>query len=451
MTFNAALSNALSGMTAAQTAIQVRSHNVANAGTPGYARRELSLDARAPSGGVIVSGIERAQAGRALGLALSADALAGDMTARAEAAGALNQLLGEPGDARGLYAALTRFETALADLAATPESASYQEATLRGAADLAATFNRLGDGAQALRADADAEIAARVAEVNRALGELDVLNERRAGPGLSDLPERRQALVDVIAENLDIRARTDARGRVTIATAEGVPLLGDDPNLLQFRAAGVVSAGDTTASGHLSGLSAAGIELTPGEGPQAQAAGRLAGLFAVRDEVAPDFADRLDAVAEDLSVRLSSADTDGFGGLIRTTTGPGAASRVTVAPGVDPGQGGALYRLRDGLGATASGPAAAPGVLPDLQDALSGYAGTLETLASSVGTARLSADRAAEAAASTRQSLRDDVLAQTGVNTDRELQDLLLIEQAYAANARVVQVASDMMQRLMEL
>ena len=49
MTFNAALSNALSGMTAAQTAIQVRSHNVANAATPGYARRELTLDARAPS------------------------------------------------------------------------------------------------------------------------------------------------------------------------------------------------------------------------------------------------------------------------------------------------------------------------------------------------------------------------------------------------------------------
>lgn len=456
MTFNAALSNALSGLTAAQTAIQVRSHNVANASTPGYARRDLTLSPRAPSGGVIVSGIERAAAGRAEALALSADALAGELSARAQAAGAVNELYGTPGDDSGLYAALTRFETALDDLAATPEGVSFQEALLAASQDLAGTFNRIGDQTQALRSEADAEIAARVSDVNRALSELDALNERQGQNGFSDLPERRQALVETIAESLDIRVRTDAQGRVTIATASGVPLLGDEPRLLQFRPAGVVAAGNSQASGHLSGLSAGGIDLTPdfegvGEGPQAIRTGRIAGLFAARDESLPDFAGGLDALAQDLSGRLAAVDTDGFGGLLRTTPGPGAASRLSVAPGVDPDQGGALFRLRDGLAAAAPGPAAAPGKLLSLQEALSGAASGAETLASSVGTARLGADRAASAALASRQSLRDDVLAQTGVNTDQELQSLLLIEQAYAANARVVQVASDMMARLMEL
>ena len=451
MTFNAALSNALSGMTAAQTALQARSHNVANASTPGYARRDVALNPRSPSGGVIVSGIERSEAARALSLARSADALAGDMAARAEAAGAINTLLGEPGDPRGLHAAIVRFETALDDLASTPESVSYQEGLLGAAHDLAGTFRRLGDGAQALREEADAEIAARVARVNQALVELDALNDRQEAGGLSDIPERRDALIDTIAENLDIRVRTDAQGRTSVATASGVPLLGDEPTLLQFRPAGVIAAGNTAATGHLSGLSAGGIALDPGAGPQAMTTGRLAGLFAVRDEAAPDFAARLDALAEDLSAQLAAADTDGTGGLIRTDGGPGAASRLSVAPGADPAQGGALHRLRDGLLSVAPGPAAAPGVLPSLQEAMSGAASGAETLASSVGTTRLAADRAADAALSTRQSLRDDVLAQTGVNTDQELQSLLLIEQAYAANARVVQVASDMMARLMEL
>ena len=40
---------------------------------------------------------------------------------------------------------------------------------------------------------------------------------------------------------------------------------------------------------------------------------------------------------------------------------------------------------------------------------------------------------------------------QTGVDVDAQMQLLLEIEQAYAANARVIEVANQMMLRLMEL
>ena len=39
----------------------------------------------------------------------------------------------------------------------------------------------------------------------------------------------------------------------------------------------------------------------------------------------------------------------------------------------------------------------------------------------------------------------------TGVDVDAQMQDLLLIEQAYAANARVIEIASQMIDRLMEI
>ncbi|MGA0778468.1 MAG: flagellar basal body rod C-terminal domain-containing protein, partial [Gemmobacter sp.] len=38
-----------------------------------------------------------------------------------------------------------------------------------------------------------------------------------------------------------------------------------------------------------------------------------------------------------------------------------------------------------------------------------------------------------------------------GIDTDRELQALLLVEQHYGANARVVQAVDGMLQRLMEI
>ena len=42
-------------------------------------------------------------------------------------------------------------------------------------------------------------------------------------------------------------------------------------------------------------------------------------------------------------------------------------------------------------------------------------------------------------------------IAKDGVDTDTEMQKLLLIEQAYAANARVIQTVDELMQQLLEL
>ena len=40
---------------------------------------------------------------------------------------------------------------------------------------------------------------------------------------------------------------------------------------------------------------------------------------------------------------------------------------------------------------------------------------------------------------------------ETAVDIEREMQDLLIIEQAYAANARVIEAATQMLNQLMEL
>ena len=467
MTFSSALSNALSGMNAAQTALQVRGNNIANAATPGYARRDVALAARSPSGGVSVDGIVRAEATRLMATALSAGAASADAGARAEAAAALSGLLGEPGDETGLYAAMTGFEHALADLSGTPESEAFQARLLSATEGLAGTFNRLGDEAQAMRARADADIEAGVRAVNDALSALHELNRRaeRDG-GLSALPEERQGHIDAIAAQLDVRVTREDDGRVRIATAGGVPLLGEAPRPLAFVPTGAIAAGQTMIGGALSGLAAGGIDLTPGT-IQGLTGGQLAGAFAVRDEAAPRFAERLDALAEDVASRLAGADADAGGqGLLVVTTGPGAASSLSVNAAVDPGMGGALWRLRDGLAASAPGPAAGEGVLPALRRALAearpvpgatggpaavSASGAIERLASSLGTERLAADARAAASGARAQGARDALLIETGVNTDAEMQALLTIEQAYAANARVVQVVSDMMQRLLEI
>ncbi|MFD2438939.1 flagellar basal body protein [Paracoccus kondratievae] len=48
MSISSAISNAVSGLTAASRGTEVVSANIANALTPGYARRELNLSTRSP-------------------------------------------------------------------------------------------------------------------------------------------------------------------------------------------------------------------------------------------------------------------------------------------------------------------------------------------------------------------------------------------------------------------
>jgi flagellar hook-associated protein 1 FlgK len=59
-------------------------------------------------------------------------------------------------------------------------------------------------------------------------------------------------------------------------------------------------------------------------------------------------------------------------------------------------------------------------------------------------------DRMLSFAAASMTELTRIELAQ-GVDTDAELQTLMLVEQAYAANARMIEVADEMMQTLLRI
>ena len=129
----------------------------------------------------------------------------------------------------------------------------------------------------------------------------------------------------------------------------------------------------------------------------------------------------------------------------------------------DPQQGGALWHLRAGLGAIAPGDPGNAQLLQDWQSALTaqhnpasgGFSsgsrsfGTLAAdMVSTIATARLTAESESSFAAARLDTLRSTELG-NGVDTDQEMQTLLLIEQAFAANAKVISATSDMIKTLM--
>ena len=143
----------------------------------------------------------------------------------------------------------------------------------------------------------------------------------------------------------------------------------------------------------------------------------------------------------------------------------GLSERLSINAAVDPSAGGASWRLRDGLGATVPGNVGDSSGLQRLSGALSvlqvpssgsvtttarSAAGLAGDILSAVGVQRNILDGDATYARTRQTSLMAE-LAADGVDSDREMQKLLLIEQAYAANARVVATVQSMLDILMEI
>ena len=489
MSLTRALSNAHSGLATSGLRADIAAGNVANASTPGYVRREVVTSenvAGSVGNGVQVAGIERQQDLALSRLRRDSDASFGRANILAQTYNQLNADLGAPGDEFGLFASYESLESNFRELASTPESSALQNAVLASTQDLVNQFNTLSNTASSLRNTADANIGRDVETVNNALNRLQELNgdigtlNAQLGNAAS-LEDERQGLINTISEIIPVRDVPRGNGQVDIVTNSGVFLLAGNVHELSFQPAGVVPPGASYAdgTGNLSGLFVGTQELTPGTGGNfSVTSGTIAGHFSVRDSVAPTFSAQLDSLAADLVTRFSADGLDSTtasgapgiftdaGGPLDSTNIPGLAGRLRLNAAVDPSQGGSATRFRDGLGATTEGPTGNANLINGFLDAfsasngapdgsgLSGNFSSTELVAgfsSIIGEARVRHDAVSASALTRSNSLFDTELAVSGVDTDQELQSLLLIEQAFAANARVIQTIDDLINRLLEI
>jgi flagellar hook-associated protein 1 FlgK len=483
MSISASLANAFSGLTAASRAAELVSSNVANATTEGYARRELSLSARTTGSigsGVTVDGVMRVVDE----IVLRDRRLAEAGSAAADTAAAfqadLQALFGVPGEEGALSSRLSAFEAALIEAQSRPDLQARLEAVARTASDLAAGLNAASDGVQGLRRDADAAIARTVEGANATLdriAEVDTLILRGRGTGqeVSALLDQRQQLVDQLSEVVPLRVLPRENGTIALYSMGGAMLLDGRPAVLGFTPTPTIVADMTLASGALSGLTVNGQPVRTTGAFAPLAGGRLDALFQSRDDLAVTAQSRLDALARDLVERLADPAVDptlgpGDAGLL-TDAGAafdpaneiGLAARIAVNGAVLPSEGGALWRLRDGLGAAVQGTAGDTSLLSALSEALSAervpLSGSITTAARSagglfdevvslVGSEVQAADSAAIYRAAQADSLR---LAEAsgGVDTDDEMQKLLLIEKIFAANAQVIRTMDELIELLL--
>lgn len=486
MSIGVALSNALSGLTASSKRAEVISDNVANALTPGYARRSLQVSAASRAGdgrGVQMHEVTRATDPRATFERRSAQSDLGRDQTLARAQSVLTDAIGTADQVGSLSSRAVALEDAIARLAETPEAPSLQQGAVSAAKDLVQALNAASSDVQSTRMDAETAITRMVEQINDSLARIDALNEDIAtatigGDSTAALDEARGEEIDRLAELIPVRTARRDNGVLAIYAPGGAALLEGRPALLEFDAKSLITADMTLASGGLNALILDGEPIAAGTGAGPLDGGALGSQFAIRDVAAPEAQAQLDAIAEDLILRfedpavdptLAAGDPGLFtdeGGVFDALDVVGLAARLEVNAAVDPDRGGAAWRMRDGLNAVAEGPAGLDTLpraqLDALREALptpatSGVSGarSFSDLVDSVASLRARASADAEAAAAFadgRFAVKAEAeAASTGVDGDREMSDLLLVEQAYAANARVLQVVDGLLRRLLDI
>lgn len=463
MSLSSALSIARSGLTVAAQQTDIVSRNMANSGTEGVTRKWANLSTEV-TGGVTVTSVERSVDTLLQRLDRENMSKLAQQSTVSDGLSAYTSFLGQPDDQISPAAKLSDLQNSLVLLSTLPSEESTQIQVVTAAKAMASQLNDLSGTIGDINAEVERNIRYDVSSANEVLEEIAALNQKilRTEDGsmteagyLDELDQK----LDEMSSFMDIQTVTSNDGTINLYTGAGTELvIGNTAKTVSYDpVAGTLSAGS--------------VDITPNGDGRGVMQGSLSGLFELRDEQLPQLSAQLDALAAGLVSTMQDANPFGTGGTgLFTDAGnvfdpasvEGLAGRISVNAEVDNTAGGSPSLLQSGgdpatpLGDSSYITAMLDGFNDSLTVDLAGLGDslTLAELAPALVSQQQSLRATAEAATQTTQSAGETIAASRsnfeGVNIDDELQKLLVIEQSYAANARVLTSINQMLDTLIQ-
>ena len=485
MSIQGALLTSLSSLAVLGKQTNLISNNVANANTAGYEEEGMTQTELVGNG--VGSGVAAGQ------ISVLANQTASAAANQAASSAAYSQqmvnvltsytnALGQASDASSLPSQLSAFTAALTTLSSTPADGTAQSQAVGAAQSLVNTFHSLSGTISTQRGQADQAIGAGVVSANNTLNQFaqNEASRRLAsanGQSTAEFDNQRTQLLASLSKDLPIKVYTGANGAIAVTTDQGTTLYDGTVHALSFATTPTIPATMRVTADPAKGLTAGLSQVTvDGQPISMSQSGSIAANLQLRDVTLPGFSDGLDRLAANLVATFQTADPTVSAGQTGLFTAAGAAldtsnaasvagvaATIGVNSLVDPSQGGATWRMRDGVQATTQGPtsnsttivgfvnalqsagsASAVAGLPaatSLSDALSQVAGQQQSVSSTwtgINTSRAQQATDAQSAFSN----------QTGVNIDEQMQRLLIVQQTYQASAEVIRTASSMLSSL---
>lgn len=443
MSLGAALSNAMSGLGIASKSTELISSNIANASNPTYGRRTLSVSSRAMSyGGAEINAINRAEKTAvhhefrtSLGHVQSGK-IASDFL------NAARRLFGSTQDGISITNKIDTLRTNLLTAAAAPNEPAHLTRVATAASGLANQVSAAAKGLDDLMGSAKSDIKSSVATLNKTLETLHRLNVKigqtsdKLGMRAGYLDQRDAALTK-LAELVPFKIYQRDNGKIALYTPGGQALLDGRPNTFEM----------TT------GLPPTIRYANQPEKSLQLDAGKLGGLMDIVTSTGPKMMQDLDGFAIDLATAFSQTEVDATlttadqGVFQYSDTNPAASLAIDSTLFDEP------WRIRDGLNA------AQPNPVPDnrhLNAMIDRLTNTGALFASAQSMSSHSEERAAQAemnliSAQANTAELDQMAQSNTVNTDQEMQHLLVVEQAYQANAKIIEIVDQLYDQILRI
>ena len=233
MSLSSALSIAMSGLSANQTALSITSSNVANAQTPGYVARspdQVEVNSGDSGASVLISGVNR-QLDQYLQSQLRTETSGGAYADQISSVlQQLQSVYGTPGSAGTLETAFSNFTTALQALSSNSGTSSAQTSALTAAQALAQQLNATTQGIQTLRTNAEQDIGTSVTQANADMSQIAQINAQLQGmastdPSAATLMDQRDSAINDLSTLMGVRVTTDNTNQTQVYTTSGVQLV----------------------------------------------------------------------------------------------------------------------------------------------------------------------------------------------------------------------------------
>lgn len=477
----------LSGLEAQQAGLGTVGENVANADTPGYIEEELELGAvstqypgfdqsTTPSAGdgVQVFGVNRLNNTYLQQRSYTEQGNEGMLSAEQSGLQAVQENFPEP-SSTGVSSQLTQFWNAWSALANNPADGPTRASLVQDASSLTSSLNQTSTALSTLSQQTRQSITSTLGEVNQDASQIASLNQQILGltagstSGSADqLEDQRDELISQLSNQLGVNVTYNSNGTVNVNSGSEQLVSGISSQTLSLSSSGppysLVWSDDQST-------------FQPGSG-------ELAGMLSVVNTSIPKYQSGLDQVAQSLMGSVNNLMSTGYDlngnsgvpfflgtGAANIEVNPAVASNPSlIAAAASPTPAGSTATNEDGS------IAAEVGEMPNSQTVTmsvpsggwsnGGSASSWTTASTTSGTeadvaynqlvTAVGQDTSSASTQYTNQqavttNVNSALQSATGVNTDQELTNMVMYQNAYDASAKFISTVDDTLQTLVSM
>jgi flagellar hook-associated protein 1 FlgK len=434
-----------------QNAIYVTSHNISNASNPNYSRQRVIFGteyAEMNGGFVWGSGVKIDEINRVRDklndsqIRLNNQKLAYNQS-RSVLLGQLESVFTEPTDL-GLASVANEFFNSWSELSVTPNSMALRNNVIQKAEKLSNRINNLREEIDTMKSGILSDFKSKVTSLNSLIAQINDLNQQiiktsAVGQKPNDLIDKRDQAIDELSKlaNISVSYNENDAAMISIGGVFAI----DNVNYVQFKI--------TQSNGKLQ------LSTKDGDTSMSLTGGELFALSETYSNTIPDYMSQLDGIVNAIYEKVNDEHQKGY-----TIDNPPQTGLKFFESYINGELKINEYILNDPKkiaissdGTNGNGDIAV--AISELQSAqiLNGttISEAYSFLVSNLGSDKLNAVEIAEGSELVSAQLEQQRSSVSGVSIDEEMTNLIAYQRSYDASAKLIQVADEMLETIMEI